>query len=384
MKVAIVTAFPRNPSSPHGGVEAVSVTLAQALSEFEDLEIHAVTCDRQVSAPDTSPLGRVTVHRLPSPKGSELMTAVTSRRRLISDYIRGLDPDVVHAHDTYGLMVKGLNLPRVFTIHGFIYADTLVSGERLSRLRSKVWKWVETKGWVAQPHIISISPYVRERISGIVCGTIHDIENPISEQFFQIKRQEEPGRIFSSAVICPRKNTLALVDAFSLIIRAGHDAQLRLAGKIIDPEYGTAVKQKIISEKLGEKVFLLGQQDINQIKHELSRASLYALVSLEENAPLGIEEAMAAGVPVVASNRCGMPYMIRHNETGFLVDPCNSKAIADRCGQLLADRGLRSALGHTSRSTAENLYHPAKVALRTRAVYQEAISDFKSRRCRPA
>jgi len=48
-------------------------------------------------------------------------------------YLADLGPDLVHSHDVYGLMVKGLPIPRVFTVHGFIHADTAVSGQRLAR-----------------------------------------------------------------------------------------------------------------------------------------------------------------------------------------------------------------------------------------------------------
>jgi len=43
LKVAIVTALPDNPGAPVGGVEAVSVSLVQALAEFDDLDIHVIT-----------------------------------------------------------------------------------------------------------------------------------------------------------------------------------------------------------------------------------------------------------------------------------------------------------------------------------------------------
>jgi glycosyltransferase involved in cell wall biosynthesis len=87
---------------------------------------------------------------------------------------------------------------------------------------------------------------------------------------------------------------------------------------------------------------------------------------------MGIEEAMAVGVPVVASNRCGMPYMVRHGETGYLVDPLDPEAIAGRLGQLLVDAGLRERMGEASRLLARERYHPAAVAARTRQVYFEA------------
>ena len=78
----------------------------------------------------------------------------------------GFQADVIHAHDTFGLMVHGLDLPRVLTIHGFIHEDTRVSGSRFARPRSIIWRYFETRTWAAFPHIISISPYVRERLTG--------------------------------------------------------------------------------------------------------------------------------------------------------------------------------------------------------------------------
>ena len=243
-------------------------------------------------------------------------------------FLRDLSPDVIHAHDIYGLTTTGLQIPRVFTIHGFIHADTLVSGESFPRVRSRIWKYVETGGWARQPHIISISPYVRERLSGIARGVIHDIDNPISEEFFRVPRRERKGVIFSAAVISPRKNTLNLVEGFANMLNRGIEGELRLAGAIWEESYGERVRKRIRALGLEKKVVLLGRISMERIREELSQASVFALVSLEENSPMGIEEAMAAGVPVLTSNRCGMPYMVRHGESGFLVDPNDPEDIA--------------------------------------------------------
>ena len=99
------------------------------------------------------------------------------------------------------------------------------------------------------------------------------------------------------------------------------------------------------------------------------------LVSLEENSPMGIEEAMAAGVPVVTSNRCGMPYMVRHGESGFLVDPHSPKDSASHLEKLLGDVELRKRMGEAAKSRALEGFHPERVATRTMAVYKRAIGD---------
>jgi glycosyltransferase involved in cell wall biosynthesis len=377
VKVAIVTHFPENPAAPRGGVEAVSVTLARALGAVDDLELHVVTTTPQSARPIVTTWDSVAVHRLPRLGRRTLSSAVGVGRRQVCGYLRALAPDVVHAHDTYGLMLKGFPLPRVFTIHGFIYGDTAVSGERLAWLRSQVWRRLETSGWADQPHIISISPYVRERLTGIARGVIHDIDNPIAESFFGIARREQRGVIFSAALICPRKNTLRLIDAFARVRAAGVDAELRLAGAVTDAEYGRRVEARIRHYGLAEHVTQLGAIPSDQIGVELSRASVFALVSLEENAPMGVAEAMAVGVPVVTSNRCGMPYMIRSGETGFLVNPLDPDDIARRLRTVLAEGALREAMGDAARAIAQQRFHPAGVARRTRDVYEEAIRTLK-------
>ena len=373
MKVAIVTHFPQDPDAPKGGVEAVCVNLTQSLSTFNDLELHVVTLDSNCSTKTDSKWNDVTIHRLPGLKGSVLLNAIGPGRRIISKFLVDLAPDVVHAHDTYGLIVRGLLIPRVFTVHGFIYGDTLVSGKKLPWFRSKIWRWVETSGWADQPHIISISPYVRERLRGIATGVIHDIDNPISERFFEISRNERKGVIFSAAVISPRKNTLTLIDSFAKLISQGIDAELRLAGSVVEPSYGRLIEERINIHRLQDRVIVLGRISTDQVMKELSSASIFALVSLEENSPMGIEEAMAARVPVVTSNRCGMPYLVRHGETGFLVDPEDSEDVAWRMKQLLEDDTLRSKMGEKSHLIAQDRFHPKVVARRTREVYFEAV-----------
>jgi glycosyltransferase involved in cell wall biosynthesis len=301
-----------------------------------------------------------------------LTAAIGPMRRQIADYVTALSPDVIHAHDIYGLMVQGLPIPRVFTIHGFIYGDTLVSGRSCAWVRSRLWRHFETAGWADQHHIISISPYVRERLAGIATGVIHDIDNPIAASFFHLTRHEQKGIVFSAAAICQRKNTLVLIDAFAGLVRAGVATMLRLAGPVTEANYGERVRDRIRARCLADRVVLLGQISSSQVAAELTTASVFALVSLEENSPMGIEEAMAVGVPVVTSNRCGMPYMVRDGETGFLVDPNDPGEIAARLAELLADDARSAAMGARSRELARDRFHPDRVAHRTREVYRQA------------
>jgi glycosyltransferase involved in cell wall biosynthesis len=210
-------------------------------------------------------------------------------------------------------------------------------------------------------------------LTGVTRAVVHDIDNPIAESFFHTKRDESKNVIFSAAVISPRKNTLMLIEALAKLQATGCDAELRLAGTVTNEAYGRALVAKIAEYKLGDRVRLLGGVPSERIVEELCAASVFALVSLEENSPMGIEEAMAIGVPVVTSNRCGMPYMVQHGQTGFLVNPLDPADIARRLGTLLTDDSLRAQMGQKAQRIAQERFHPAVVARRTREVYRDAL-----------
>ena len=359
----------------------MSVTLCAALSKIDDIELHVVTVDRSVSTVQISKTERATIHRLPFLGGSVLRNAVGVGRRQLQQYLHQVGPDVVHAHDTYGLMTVGLQLPRLFTIHGFIYGDTLVSGTRFAHIRSWLWKHFETKGWANQPAIISISPYVRERLAGIARGSIYDIDNPVAEPFFSICRRSSPVPIvFSAALIEPRKNQLGLIETFADVLSSGVDAELHLAGRISNEQYGSDVRAAIERLGIGSRVRLLGSISSTQVMNELAAASVFALVSLEENSPIGIEEAMAAGVPVLTSNRCGMPYMVRHGYSGLLVDPLSRRDIAAKLTRMLTDQSAREMMGRNARAVALDRFHPDAVARRTLEAYHEQLGPGRFER----
>ena len=372
LRVVIATAFGVDPASPRGGVESVSANLVRALAREPDLDIHVVTMDPAVVTPTETTWRGATVHRLPR-TGAYMLTSTrgADRARLIS-HIERLRPDVVHAHDVYGLTLAGLKVPRVMTIHGFIYKDTLVAAQRAARIRSWMWWKTETAAWARYPHLIAISPHVHEFVAAAARGVIHDIENPVDDRFFDVSHVPAPLRIFSAARLSRGKNPIALLDACARLWADGIDVELRLAGGTSDAGYARELRTRIETLGAARHVRLLGKLSASEVRRELGTASVFALASLQENAPAAVAEAMAAGLPVVTSRRCGMPYMVRDGETGFLVDPTDPAAIADRLRMLLRDPDTCERFGARAKALAIERFHPAVVARRTRHVYLTA------------
>ncbi len=130
------------------------------------------------------------------------------------------------------------------------------------------------------------------------------------------------------------------------------------------------VRRLIEAHGLAKKVQLLGHLGRARLLEELAKTSIMLLPSRQENAPMAISEAMAAAVPVIASNRCGMPYMVADGKTGFLIEPEDCDQIAAKLSLIMREHALRQHMGVTARESALERFHPRQVALRTLDVYR--------------
>jgi glycosyltransferase involved in cell wall biosynthesis len=379
MKIAICIDYPLDSNKQTGGVQAVAVNLVKGLSEFKDNEIHVITLEKEISNKvEIEEQGSVTIHRLKIDGGSVLINTIRDAKELLTSYLDRIKPDIVHSHDTYGISTSNIKYPKVFTIHGFIHKDILVSTKKYKSLRSFIWKMLELYGWKKQRNIISISPYVREFVRQISDRIrLYDIDNPIENQCFNIvNKAGDKVVIFTAASICKRKNTLGLVNLIENLKNAGiSNVQLRIAGGVQEKDYAEIVNKTISEKSLDNEVVMLGNLSKTEMYKELENASMYALTSFEENSPMSIEEAMAAGLPVLTSNSCGMPYMVKDFESGFLVDPSNDNDVFNKAYKLVVDSDLRKEMGQLGNKIARERFHASVVAKKTLYVYQDILDN---------
>lgn len=375
MKTAIYSRYPSSSGCPKGGIESVTVVLVRALAQLNDMDVHVVTLEPKRTASVVEQDGDVVVHRLAGSSWPQVLDILVGPgRKVLVDYVTELKPDVLHTHETHGLGLGGICIPHVFTVHGFDHANLVVDSAKLGWFRSQLWKRVERRGLAKQSHIISITPYVRQMIEEMTNATIYDIENPVDERFFKIVRRPEQGRILCVGWINERKNILNSVKAFAQITGVCREAKLIIAGESKETDYFNRVKKAIEQHGISDRVELTGHITHTQLGQELARASVFLLPSRQENSPMAIAEAMAAGVPVVASNRCGMPYMVSEEQTGFLIDPESTDQIAQRLRRFIDSPQLCQQMGKEGRRTALERFHPRAVALRTREVYEQVCS----------
>jgi len=200
------------------------------------------------------------------------------------------------------------------------------------------------------------------------------IENPISNSYFDVKWNYEQGRIFCCTKLTELKNMLGMIKAFVLIKHCFPNASLRIAGSTTSqPAYFARCQRAVKEAGLKDKVHFLGSISTTDVQTELSKANCFVLPSFQEAAPLVVEEAMAVGVPVVASRVGGVPYMVKEGETGYLIDPYKPDEIADSVSRILSDDELAVSMSQQSRQIAKSRFAASVVSEKTLEVYRNIL-----------
>jgi len=376
VRVAFYTRFPRDPGRPKGGIESVAVVLAPALARSGGLDVQVITLDCDEAAPRREQHDGYEVHRLPAGRWPQILDLHGGPGyRAIRACVASLSPDVLHSHETHGLTLRCGDVPHVFTVHGFDHANLVANDAPWAGPRAWLWRRMERRGLRRQRHIISISPYVRAMIEPQTRARIFDIDNPVDASFFEIPRAAERGRVLCVGWINPRKNTLGAVEALAEARRLGADAHLVVAGQPQEPAYYERVVARVQALGLTKHVEFLGHVSYGALREELGRAEVFLLPSLQENAPMAISEAMAAGVPVIASNRCGMPFMVEEDGSGYLVDPEAPAQIGARIAALVDDAALAARFAERGRQIALERFHPDAVVAKTVRAYETTIAE---------
>ena len=161
-----------------------------------------------------------------------------------------------------------------------------------------------------------------------------------------------PLRILTVAYIRPEKGIEYLLEAMSLLKTQG-EVHLDLVGsRDRYPTYQAKLDQLIRQHGLEERIHWRGHTDREDLATQFGRADLFVLPTLSEGTPRVLLEAMAHGVPLVASRVGGIPDSVAHEVNGLLIPPKDPAALAEACDRVFADSQLRQGLVESGREFA--------------------------------
>jgi glycosyltransferase involved in cell wall biosynthesis len=145
--------------------------------------------------------------------------------------------------------------------------------------------------------------------------------------------------------LVPRKNIRTLLKAYAESREEG--VQLVVIG--YGPEK-QSLDQFAASLNISSSVKFIESVANSAMPLYYALAETFVLLSLQDQWGLAVNEALACGLPVIVSERCGcVDEIVRDGDNGFIVDPTNVPQIANRLNRIIKDSGLRASMGANSR-----------------------------------
>ncbi len=332
----------------YAGAERVQDLLAMRLPEL-GVDV-AFACLKPDKFPTLRRSRQAPLFELPMGSRVDLRPALALAR-----IIRRDGYDVVHTHSARAAIVARIaarltGVPIVHHVHGNTASE--VGARRLTRINA----WAERRLLCGNDAVIAVSDSVADYLRG--CGVADDrlfvVPNGVPCRA-TIRERTWPHGVPSNgasrnsttlgfvALLRPRKGLEVLLEATALL-RNRHrqqpgepvDVRLRIVGRFDSADYEQAIHQLAHRLNLSDHIDWRGFQ--SNIDGELDRMDLLAFPSiLPEGMPMVLLEAMAAGVPIVASAVAGVTDVLRDGDNACLVEPNDAPALASAIERLLHD-----------------------------------------------
>ena len=221
-------------------------------------------------------------------------------------------------------------------------------------------------------HIIVLSERFRVGLQTITRNqNLTVLHNPIRASAFSVKTLNErlPGSILFMGDIIERKGIADLIEAMPKVLERIPGAKLHLCGRGSINFYRSICAEKGLSGSILFERFLSGDARLAAF----SSASLFVLPSYIEGMPMVIIEAMAAGLPIVATSVGGIPEIIEEGKNGFLISPHDVAALVDRIVGVLSDFSLSQSMNGANKAKAAEEFDIAAIAPKLCALYERII-----------
>jgi glycosyltransferase involved in cell wall biosynthesis len=263
---------------------------------------------------------------------------------LLADFLRRRG--VVHVHNHLGdssgtvtmLAAELAGIPFSMTLHGpEVFAAPQIWRLDIKIARARKAICIAENGRRKALRLCSAAHHGKVLV--IPCG--------VTPALYAAPSREPAGqKLMFVGRLVPRKEVPVLIEALMRVRASGRDAELDLVG---DGPERERLEALAASTGLRGAVRFLGMLDEAGVACALRKADVLVVPSSSEGLPVVIMEAMASGLPVIASEIDGIPELVRDGETGLLVPPCNPERLAEAIIRLLDDADLARRMGEAGR-----------------------------------
>jgi glycosyltransferase involved in cell wall biosynthesis len=185
-------------------------------------------------------------------------------------------------------------------------------------------------------------------------------------------RSGEALAVLSVGTLSPEKGIPVLIDALRRLIAAGRDIRARIVG---DGPLRSTLTEIIRTHGLEECIRLEGALNHDSVAPLYGRSHALVLASFAEGLPVVLMEAMAAGVPCVATRIAGIPELIEDGVNGILVPPSDVEALERAISRLMDNEPLRRRLGEAARQKVEQEYDAAQNGAALAGIFRSRLAN---------
>jgi glycosyltransferase involved in cell wall biosynthesis len=301
-------------------------------------------------------------------------------------YLRTSDADLLHTQLEFSIILGGVaarvvRIPCVSTLHTF---NAPAPGTR-DAWRAKLNWWslrrmntmVITVSEAGRLHHLRHGDLPPNKVITLYNGVDVDAFRPRDELARLSGRHDlgippEAPVMVSVAVLRKPKGLQFLISALSDVLSLIPDAKLVIVGA---GDHGPALRQQVADLELKDSVVFTGTR--SDIAGLLAMSDVFVLPTLEDVLPTVVAEAMATGLPVVASDVGGLPEMVVDGTTGLLVPPAVVAALADACSVMLQDPDKAHVMGLAGRDVAKERFDARRQAERLDDLYVSMLRTNK-------
>jgi glycosyltransferase involved in cell wall biosynthesis len=301
--------------------------------------------------------------------------------RSIGALLRGGAFEVVHAHgQKAGLLgrvaARRHGIPAVYTPHAFVYRTQALRPRPSARLRYRVGLGLERALGPGTAAITAVAEEERaaalaDRIAGpdrvlvVHPGVSVDSTLPPDPELESFR--DATPLLGLVAGLREQKGISTLLDALERLARDGRALRFAIVG---NGPLRDEVERRVRSGPLSGSTLVAPYR--GRVEPYLRTLDVFVLPSLWEGLPMAVLEAMAMGLPVVASAVNGTPEAVEDGVTGYLVPPGDPVRLAERLEAIAADDAAREAMGRAAREVARSRFGVDRMVTELEAVYRAA------------
>jgi len=359
-KVCIIGPFPENVEVIRGGTQAAVYGLAHTLKTHYGLAVKVIALPLAASSSSSVRTAEVEGMEVVYLNARGFLAAGLLHLPLI---LRRISVgQVVHVHGT-GLLQAALlavlrmkRIKCVWTLHGILAKETwqkyLAGRNGVNFARYMFYRVLERVMITVASRIIVDTQYVAGEIGGGGKVAVIPQGTMFSEEFACLPDPAcNPPVILSVGVIRPRKGHHITLNAFVVVKRAIPEARLVIAGAAPEAGYYQALQEQAARLGISADVEFLIDLPRHRIAEIFAGARVFALHSQEESQGIALCEALAAGLPVVATRVGGIPYVVSDGKDGLLMEYNDAVGFAGAIVSLLADGGMYRKMSQAARNS---------------------------------